>query len=305
MPVSNIINKDDIKIYNQDCFNIFPEIKDNSIDMVLVDLPYTQTSCKWDCMIDLDEMWVQLKRICKKQCNYVFFCTTKFGYQLIKSNEKWFRYDLVWYKNKKVGFLNANKMPLRNHEMIYVFSQNGVGKKTYNPQKTKGKPYTDDRKGKRKDMGVYRYEGKKYIPERIENKGDRHPTSILEVPRSATGSPKIRGGKYNDSPYGDFKDIKSKNDGTKHPPSVLKFNNPKKSLHRTMKPTKLLDFLVKSYTNQGDTIIDFTCGSGSTGISCLRNKRKVILIEKDKDIYEICSKRINKYLSQDHSWDEK
>ena len=111
-----------MEIYNNDCFEILPEIKDGSVDLVVVDLPYAQTACKWDCMIDLDRMWKELKRCCKRDCVYVFFCTTKFGYKLIQSNERWFRYDIVWEKSRKVGFLSANKMPLRKHEMVYIFS---------------------------------------------------------------------------------------------------------------------------------------------------------------------------------------
>ena len=110
------------KIFNDDCFNIFHEIEQNSINMVLVDLPYGLTDCEWDIKIDLIEMWKQLKIICKDNCQYVFFTTTKFGIELINSNPKWFRYDLVWEKYVSVGYLNVNRMPLRNHEMIYVFN---------------------------------------------------------------------------------------------------------------------------------------------------------------------------------------
>ena len=110
------------KIFNDDFFNIFREIEQNSINMVLVDLPYGQTACEWDVKIDLIEMWKQLKIICKDNCQYVFFTTTKFGIELINSNPKWFKYDIVWEKYNSVGFLSANKMPLRNHEMIYVFN---------------------------------------------------------------------------------------------------------------------------------------------------------------------------------------
>jgi site-specific DNA-methyltransferase (adenine-specific) len=105
--------------------------------MVLVDLPYGQTACAWDCEIDLAEMWVQLKRICKPNANIVFFCTTKFGNKLINSNEKWFRYDLVWEKPKVLDFY-LQKNGLRKHEMIYVFGKPSGGGKTYNPQKTTG-----------------------------------------------------------------------------------------------------------------------------------------------------------------------
>jgi hypothetical protein len=110
------------KIFNDDCFNVFPNIKDKTINLFLLDLPYAQTACKWDSLIDLDKMWEEIKRTMKSNAVVVFFCTTKFGNTLINSNPKWFRYDLVWEKSKKVGFLSANKMPLRKHEMVYIFS---------------------------------------------------------------------------------------------------------------------------------------------------------------------------------------
>ena len=110
------------KLFNDDCFNVFPSIPKKSIDLVLVDLPYGQTACKWDIEIDLKLMWENLKRTCKANCQYVFFTTVKFGNKLINSNQSWFRYDLVWEKSNSVGFLCANKMPLRSHEMIYIFN---------------------------------------------------------------------------------------------------------------------------------------------------------------------------------------
>ena len=114
-----------MKLLNGDCLKLLNEIDDNSVDLVLCDLPYGQTSCKWDCKIDLVEMWKQFKRIRKdKHTPFFFTCSTRFGYELIKSNEKWFRYDLVWEKSAAVGFLCAKKMPMRKHEMIYVFYEN-------------------------------------------------------------------------------------------------------------------------------------------------------------------------------------
>ena len=112
----------DFKSYikHADCFDEFKNIQDKTVDLVCVDLPYGQTACEWDSVIDLDKMWKELKRICKDNAVYVFFCTTKFGYSLINSNPKWFRYDLVWEKSKALGFLSANKIPLRKHEMIYA-----------------------------------------------------------------------------------------------------------------------------------------------------------------------------------------
>jgi DNA modification methylase len=111
------------KIYNADCFDIFPQIDNNIIDLVLVDLPFGQTNNSWDVKIDLSNMWDHLKRICKSETTYIFFCSTKFGYELINSNSEWFRYDLVYEKSNVVGFLHSNHMPLRTHEMIYVFYQ--------------------------------------------------------------------------------------------------------------------------------------------------------------------------------------
>ena len=129
-----------LELHNEDCFGAFKKVKAKTVDLFLLDLPYGQTACKWDSIIDLTEMWKEIKRTMKKEAVIVFFCTTKFGYKLIQSNGKWFRCDLVWKKSRKVGFLSANKMPLRQHEMMYVFKEKGG---TYNPQKTKGKEYNN------------------------------------------------------------------------------------------------------------------------------------------------------------------
>jgi len=234
-----------MELYNDDCFDILQEIKEKTVDMVLVDLPYGQTACKWDCMIDLEKMWLELKKICKRECIYVFFCTTKFGYQLIKSNEKWFRYDIVWEKSRKVGFLSANKMPLRKHEMVYVFKEK---QGTYNPQKTEGKPYkVNGTEFKNQQKDVY---GSSSVITHENKTGDRHPTSIV------------------------------------------KFNNPKKSVHRTQKPVALCEWLIKTYSNEDDLVLDFTMGSGTTGLACKNTKRRFIGIEKDENIFEIAYNRI-------------
>ncbi len=111
------------QLFNGDCLETLKNVADNSVDLVIADLPYGQTACDWDVKIDLAALWEQLKRVGKPNSAFIFFCTTKFGYELIKSNEKWFRYDLVWNKpgNRNCGFLNARKMPMRCHEMIFVF----------------------------------------------------------------------------------------------------------------------------------------------------------------------------------------
>jgi site-specific DNA-methyltransferase (adenine-specific) len=159
-----------MELYNDDCFNILNQIE-KKIDLVIVDLPYGQTHAQWDCAIDLKKMWEQLKLICKDNCVYVFFTTTKYGIDIINSNRSWFRYDIVWEKSNSVGFLNANKQPLRNHEMIYIF-YNKTG--TYNPQKSIGKPYCINRKNKSKLYGKVN----DYIE--TNNTGQRFPVSIIK-----------------------------------------------------------------------------------------------------------------------------
>ena len=166
-----------MELYNDDCFNVFPYIDDKTIDLFVLDLPYGQTACKWDTCIDLEEMWTEIKRIMKPNAVILFYCTTKFGYKLIQSNEKWFRYDLIWKKSRKVGFLSANKMPLRQHENIYVFKDKGG---TYNPQKIKKDKAYVDKRNKPNDTTYYREEGELYAPKPQDNGGMYHPTSIIE-----------------------------------------------------------------------------------------------------------------------------
>ena len=232
-----------MELYNDDCLKILPTLGESCIDMVLVDLPYGQTGCEWDNVIDLEKMWKQLNRICKDTTPVVFFCTTKFGNTLINSNPKQFRYDLVWEKSNSVGFLNANKMPLRLHEMMYIFYKKLP---TYNPQKIAGKPY---------------------------NKTD-NPT----IPKT----------------YGAGGVIKHQSDGSnRHPTSIIQFPNPNKnSKHPTAKPVELCEWLVKSYSNEGDTILDFTMGSGTTGVACKNLNRKFIGIEMDEAYFKICEERL-------------
>ena len=305
-----------IQLFNADCLAQLPKIKEK-VDLVVVDLPYAQTACAWDSLIDMKQMWIELKKICKRDCVYVFFCTTKFGYKLIQSNEKWFRYDLVWEKSRKVGFLSANKMPLRKHEMMYIFKEKGG---TYNPQKTEGKPY---KAPKMIYDGKMYNNGKPYNQTEINNKGDRHPTSILQFPEAPEEQEprehemmyvfKEKGGTYNPQKtegkpytiekghikdghvYGKKKRSGINNKGDRHPTTIVAFNNPKKSLHRTQKPVDLCEWLIKSYSNEGDLVLDFTMGSGTTGIACLNTGRRFIGIEKDADIFKLARNRLLKY----------
>ena len=221
-------------IYNADCMEVFPLIPDDTVDLVLVDLPYGQTDCSWDSIIPFAPMWEQLERLCKPNATYIFFCSTKFGHEIIASRPKWFRYDIVWEKCNSVGFLNAKKMPLRAHEMIYVFSDPKYSRKTYNPQMT----------------------------------GD------LTL-RTRT-----------------FKDGSQSHYNGRYPRSVLKYQCREERLHPTQKPQDLCEWLVNSYSNADDVVLDFTMGSG-TSIHAAKNlNRRYIGIERDETIFEIARRRI-------------
>jgi site-specific DNA-methyltransferase (adenine-specific) len=236
-------------IINGDCLEAMKTIPDKHINLVVVDLPYGQTKCVWDICIDLNLMWIQLKRILKDNGQVVFFCTTKFGNSIINSNPSWFRYDLIWSKDNSVGFLDANKKPLRKHEMMYFFHNDkktkGV-KWTYSPQKTEGKPY------------------------------------------------KIEGGRLV-SVYGE-KISTTNNTGDRFPTSIQHFGYDKEKIHRTQKPVALCEWLIKTYSNEGDTVLDFCMGSGSTVIACINTNRNYIGIEKDKEIFDKAQLRLNKRL---------
>jgi len=236
-------------LLNGDCLKLMPTLGDNCVDMVLVDLPYGQTSCAWDCEIDLAEMWVQLKRICKPNANIVFFCTTKFGYQLIKSNEKWFRSDLVWEKSFALGFMSAKKAVMRKHEMIYLFGKPSAGGKTYNPQKTTG-----------------------------------HKTSFVKAHDYKNGLVDVYGNKGRQACF---------LDDTRYPTSIQQFAYDKQKLHRTQKPVAMCEWLIKTYSNEGETVLDFTMGSGSTIVAAKNTGREFIGIEMDEEIFKIAEERLN------------
>jgi DNA modification methylase len=241
-----------MELYNDNCFNIFPQIQDKYVDLFVLDLPYANkkfgncTACKWDTPIDLKEMWKAIKRIMKPNATIIFFCNTKFGFALIESNPKWFRYDLIWKKNIKVGFLSANKMPLRQHENIYIFKDK---QGTYNPQKTE----------REKD---YKHSGKR--------SSEEHYGNILNCKK-------------------EYK----KEDG-KFPSSIIEYKNPQKPIHRTQKPVDLLEWLIKTYSNENDIVMDFCMGSGTAGVACQNLNRKFIGVEMDKEIYDKAYNRIKK-----------
>ena len=233
------------KIYNEDCLEGVKRIDDKSIDMILCDLPYGTTQNKWDSVIPLAELWKEYKRIIKDNGVIVLTSQGIFTAKLILSNEKWFKYKLVWVKSKATNFLNAKKQPLRKHEDICVFYNK---QPQYNPQMTEGEPYD---KGVRKNQ--------------------------------LTGS------------YGDFNPVHVKSEGMRYPTDVVYFKTAEsegKVYHPTQKPVALFEYLIRTYTNEGETVLDNCIGSGTTAIACLNTNRNFIGFEKDKEYWEIANERL-------------
>ena len=223
-----------------DCLELMKDIPDESIDMILADLPYGTTACKWDSIIPFNELWEQYERIIKDNGAIVLTASQPFTTELIHSNLKLFKYCWVWEKEQGVNFLMAKKQPLKVHEDICIFSKQQT---KYNPQMTMGKPYIRNGKG---DSG--------------------------EV-------------------TGKVKKIQTKNTGTRYPKSIIRFNR-ETGLHPTQKPVALFEYLIKTYTNEGDLVLDNCAGSGTTAIACLKTNRQFIVMEKEQKYYDIILKRV-------------
>jgi DNA modification methylase len=244
-----------LSLYNGDCLEVMKDISDNYIDLIFCDLPYGQTSCKWDTCIDLDLFWKEIKRIRKKGCPMFFTTTTKFGINLINTNPKEFRYDLVWVKSAPAGFLSAKKMPMRKHEMIYVF----YDKLPLYDLSSHSHKFIKD-----KDKNI------EEIDDKYKNKGGLYSNIS-------------RNGLLKNEPHYD----------PPLPTSILEIKSTR-GKHSTEKPTDLMKWILKYYSKEGDVILDPTMGSGSTGVACKEMKRQFIGIEQDKDIYLKAEDRLKK-----------
>lgn len=230
------------------------QIPSGSVDMVLCDLPYARTHNSWDCMLPFDELWTEYKRVAKENAAFCLFCDGMFMAKLMMSNEKMWKYNLIWDKVLTTGFLNANRMPLRRTEEIAVFYRR---QPTYNPQKVKGQ--MNHSKG--------------------NNVGLRDD--------------KIAKSNHN---YNKFTEIDNREvlGDMKHPTSLLTFSKPHPSvtIHPTQKPVELCEWLIKTYTNEGDTVLDNCMGSGTTGIACINTGRNFIGIELDDYYFGVAEERI-------------
>ena len=245
-----------IKLIQGDCLEKMKDIPDGSIDMVLTDTPYGTTSCKWDSIIPFEPMWKQLNRIIKANGSIVLFGSEPFSSALRMSNIKNYKYDWVWEKTNPANIAMAKRMPLKYHEIISVF---------YNTQPTYNRQMIP-----RDELGK----------KRLENKNN---------PIRFSGSD-IQGNKTKKKNY----DINRYDAKVKNPSSVLKIKVERGKLHPTQKPEALMEYLIKTYTNEGETVLDFTMGSGTTGVACKNLNRNFIGIELDPDYFKIAEKRIKK-----------
>jgi site-specific DNA-methyltransferase (adenine-specific) len=234
-------------ILNGDCIELMGKIPSKSVDMILCDLPYGTTHNKWDTIIPFTELWYQYERIISDHGAMVFTGQSLFSAKLVLSNEKLYRYSLIWEKTKAGGFLNAKRMPLQAHEDILVFYKKLP---TYNPQMQEGKPYVK--------KAITNGDGRNY------GKFDRAGTT-------------------------------NNNPGIRYPKSVIKISNDNhNSVHPTQKPVELFEYLIKTYSNENDIVLDNCAGSGTTSIACKNTNRKWICIEKERKYCDVMIERLKK-----------
>jgi site-specific DNA-methyltransferase (adenine-specific) len=262
MSIEEVIN-DNIKLYHGDCIEKMKLIPDNSVDLVLCDLPYGTTKCKWDTIIDLTKLWEHYKRIVKKPSGVILlFGQQPFTSMLISSNYEWFKYNLIWKKNKTTQFLLANYRPMKCTEDICVFSKGGAasaskhkGNMTYNPQ------------------GL--------IPVNIKKKNSKERIGkMLNQEHHLGKNNKL----ISDSDY--------TQNFTNYPNELIEFDIEYDTVHETQKPVKLIEYLIRTYSNEGEVVLDNTMGSGTTGIGCLNTNRKFIGIEKEEKYFKLSKYRI-------------
>jgi len=234
------------RIHLGDCLDLMPSIPSKSVDMILCDLPYGNTSCSWDSIIPLNRLWAEYERVIKDNGAIVLTANAHFVFTLHASNPKWFRYEWIWEKSTGSGYLNANIAPLRNHENILVFYKMMP---TYNPQTEK-----------------------KVIPYTLDNEsGEVH------------------------SVYGKKKRFR-RQEKIGYPKTIIRFENGNtNSIHPTQKPVALFEYLIKTYSNEGELVLDNCSGSGTTAIACMNTNRRFICIERDETYHKKSIERIGNH----------
>jgi site-specific DNA-methyltransferase (adenine-specific) len=256
-----------VTLYAGDCLIKMKEIKDDSIDLILCDLPYGSTKCKWDIIIDLNKLWVEYKRIIKKPHGVILlFGQQPFTTKLISSNYDWYKYNMIWKKNKTTQFLLANYRPMKCTEDICVFSPGGAaaasrkkGNMVYNPQNL--------------------------IPVSIKKKNSekRIGKMLNQIHHLGSNNKLLSNTEYEQK-------------FTNYPNEILEFNIESDTIHETQKPLSLIEHLIRTYSNENSTVLDNTMGSGTTCIGCINTNRKFIGIELEKKYFDLTINRIEKHI---------
>ena len=250
---------DQCQLLHGDCLERMAEIPDGSVDMVMCDPPYGTTACKWDSVIPFEPMWEAYRRVCKKNAAIVLTASQPFTSALVMSNPKAFKHSWVWNKVRGTNFALTKFQPMKEHEDVVVFS-NGGGKCPYFPQ-----------------MESRRGNGVNAVGSMVQSntKGGKESVTIL--------------------PVGKRKKVSE----LRVPGSIQNFIGEKRGVvHPTQKPVALMEYLIKTYTNPGELVLDNTMGCGTTGVACIRTNRRFIGIEKDQEYFKTACERIKRELTQ-------
>lgn len=250
-------------VIHGDCLEVMRGMADNSIDAIITDLPYGTTAIEWDSVIPFGPMWEGVKRILKPNGVFVTTASQPFTTRLIASNIEWFKYEWIWRKPRASGFLHAKNAPLKTHENIVVFSGGSICHDGFSELRMNYNPQMTHGK-----------------PYKISNKVDTNMRwGNIARPSS--------------------RDCVTANEGTRYPVSVLEFANPNRnSEHPTQKPIDLYEYLIRTYTNAGETVLDICAGSGTTGVAAVNTDRRFIGIEKDSEYVDIARRRIKSAMLQ-------
>jgi site-specific DNA-methyltransferase (adenine-specific) len=302
-----------VLLLNGDCLEEMKSIDNNSIDLIFCDLPYGQTNCKWDCKIDLDLFWKEVMRIKTLNTPIFMTTTTKFGVELINSCPKKcpFRYDLVWVKSAPAGFLLAKKMPMRKHEMVYVFYEKlpfyDLSSHKHKFIKEKTTSVVKEETGEAKHDGIIHSSGvvgvtgqERKTPLRRAKKGNEMfydpplPVSVVKE-ESKEGLAYKPSFSQKDNADNQYRKMGRKGGESAYDPplptTMLEIKS-SRGKHSTEKPVALMEWILKYFSKEGDIVLDPTMGSGSTGVACKNLNRDFIGIELDKEIYDKACDRI-------------
>ena len=250
-----MFKENNYELWQGDCLELMKNIPDKSIDMVLCDLPYGNTACKWDSIIPFDKLWEQYNRIIKDEGVICLFGSEPFSSKLRLSNFEMYKYDWIWKKNKSAGFVHAKNRPLKNFEIVSAFCEYGMG--------------------------------------HVTTMGDKR------MPYYPQGLRKIHKVAHNGIKEGQVMGVRPSHKETyiqeyeNYPQAVIEFDNDTDSFHPTQKPVDLLRYLIRTYSNEGDTILDNCMGSGTTAVACIKEKRHFIGFELNKDYFDKACRRID------------